>query len=114
MSCNAGFCYFTSIEKFIRFLLSGLLKFILAEQDMELAERSTDLNRKKSFGEIIKELVCVLVDGLLMAVEGSLQVILSVEYHWTLKCRAFSFYYPLCSKKSAVQQSGETARLKHY
>jgi len=67
--CNAVFCYLTSIEKF---LLSAILKHILAEQDVELAERSTELKRKKRFGEIIKELVCVLMDGMVVATEGSL------------------------------------------
>jgi len=39
---------------------------------VELAERSTELKRKKRFGEIIKELVCVLMDGMVVATEGSL------------------------------------------
>lgn len=82
---NAVFYYLSSIEKFIRCLLSGLLKFILAEEDMELAERSDDLKRKKEFEEIIKKLLCMLVAAMLMTIEGSLQVILSTEYHQTLQ-----------------------------
>lgn len=44
-------------------------KFILAEQEMELAERSAALERENGYGEVTKELVCVLVAGMLMAVE---------------------------------------------
>lgn len=105
MRRNAVFCYLTSIEKFVRFLLSGLLKYILAQQDMELAERSTDLKRKKRFGEIIKELVCVLVAGVLMAMEGSLQVILSrVPPNFTNVGHSH-FITPCAVESSMIQQS---------
>lgn len=36
---------------------------------MELAERSAALKRENGYGEVIKELICVLVAGMLMAVE---------------------------------------------
>lgn len=52
---------------------------------MELAERSDDLKRKKEFEEIIKKLLCMLVAAMLMTIEGSLQLILSTEYHQTLQ-----------------------------
>lgn len=36
---------------------------------MELAERSSDPKRKKGYGKVTKELVRVLVAGMLMAIE---------------------------------------------
>ncbi|EOB04790.1 Uncharacterized protein C7orf10 [Anas platyrhynchos] len=52
---------------------------------MELVKKSADLEKKKRFGEILRKLDCVLVSEMLIAVEESLLVVLSMEYHWTLQ-----------------------------
>lgn len=96
---NAVFCCLTSIIYGNPLDSDFLFQSVLAEQGMELVKKSADLEKKKRFGEILRKLDCVLVSEMLIAVEESLLVVLSMEYHWTLQIGGTLTFYPLYCKE---------------